>query len=323
MDDTALEARLKTAWAEVSDFWARLQRGEAARAEDPQPRLAAELFAYFLNNRDTPAGRKALRTAFTMWGNTPSSDAVAGALTHLDTGADYWGTVLHGVSNAYARTGRADEIEPLLQHYEKMLTHPQSKNSLFLLLGGRYLRQGDATRATRYYEAIIALGVSRHAVQEAEGALYEITSLAIGQPAPVFEAVTIDGETVRLAELPGRVVCLEFWATDCGPCWTELPALRALHADCPRSDLQLIGISSDRDESELRSVMAREQLTWPQIREEVGWTEDQIVFGPLRKLYNVWGEPTAVVIDRDGRIAARNLRGDQLGSAVRGIINRT
>lgn len=271
MNEAAIRTRFDGAWNEVREFWDRLERGEASRDQDPQPRLAGQFFEYFLANHETELGRRALSTACTMWGNTASADAIDRALTRLDVRADYWEPVLHAVTNAYHRSGRTEAVIPLLQRYETILTRARSRSSLFLLLGRHHLRIGAAGVAHSYFERIVGLDARPSDVQEAEGGLYEIDTLATGNQAPRFEARTIDSELVRLVNLEGRVVCLDFCETTCGPCWREFSTLRTVNASFPVSDCQLVGISSDQDEAKLRSVIASEQLAWPQIREEVGW----------------------------------------------------
>jgi peroxiredoxin len=320
LDATWFDDRRRAGWNQVDEFWRQLQRGETDRAADPQPQLAAEFFELFLEHRDTVIGRKALSTAFTMWGNTRSADAAQQALDSLDLEADYWGPVLHGVINACARSGRRDEILGILHRYESRLTHPRSKSSLLLNLGGRYLYADQPDKARAFYEEVRRLAVDPTSLREAEGALYEIGSLQVGMPAPQFEARTISGDTLRLSDLNGSVVCLDFWETECGPCWAEFPTLRMLYAEFPRPSFHLIGISSDRDAGALRDVINRERLAWPQVREEVQWQDRTVVLGPLRKLYNIWGVPTAIVIDQSGRIAAKRLRGDDLMQGVRRIV---
>lgn len=155
------------------------------------------------------------------------------------------------------------------------------------------------------------------AVMEAAGALYEIDALQPGQDAPDFSAVTIDGETIRLTGFRGRIVLLDFWATDCGPCWPEFPHLRTLHTSLPESDFSLIGVSQDHDEELLREVLEQENLLWPRIREPTQWRDRVPIFGAVSKLYNVWGIPRTVLIDREGIILAKDLRGDVLVNAVR------
>jgi hypothetical protein len=66
----------------------------------------------------------------------------------------------------------------------------------------------------------------------------------------------------------------------------------------------------------LRRFIETEQVSWPQILESVTWQGETAAIGPLSKLYNVWGIPRTILIDRTGRIAAKDLRGEKLTEAV-------
>jgi peroxiredoxin len=321
MESADIDVVVRNAWREVRQFWNDMQAGRSTREDDPQPRLASLLFRRFEEEADANAKRKAVTAAFMMWGNTGHAGAADEAIATLDVSADYWGHVLHGISNAYARSGRRSEIVPLLHRFEQLLTHPKSRAAVLLDLGRYYLRtQPDA--AAPFYAEVVRLAPDRQSILQAEGALYELQSLCEGHPAPDFTATTVDGETISLAGFRGSVVCLDFWESGCGPCWAEFPVLRSLHAEYPPPLLQLIGISSDQEVSAMSGVVQKEGMVWPQIREEVRWQDNVVVFGPLRRAYNVWGVPTTILIDSSGRIAAKYLRGGDLIRAVKDIVER-
>jgi cytochrome c biogenesis protein CcmG, thiol:disulfide interchange protein DsbE len=128
------------------------------------------------------------------------------------------------------------------------------------------------------------------------GRLPVTSPTAVGSMAPDFVVADLDGTPIRLADLRGRPVMLNFWASWCGPCVEEFPLLRdaaALHAD---QGLAVVGIVF-RDRSEAaRDFMARNGATWPSAMdpgERVAST------------YGILGPPETYFIGRDGRIAAR------------------
>jgi cytochrome c biogenesis protein CcmG, thiol:disulfide interchange protein DsbE len=119
---------------------------------------------------------------------------------------------------------------------------------------------------------------------------------AVGNPAPDFVLADLDGNPVRLADLRGRPVVLNFWASWCGPCVEEFPLLReaaAAHAD---EGLAVIGVVY-RDRSEAaRDFMARNGGTWPAAMDP----GDRVA-----NAYGILGPPETYFIARDGTIAAR------------------
>ncbi len=116
--------------------------------------------------------------------------------------------------------------------------------------------------------------------------------------APIFTLKDLDGAEVRLADLQGAVVVLNFWATWCGPCRAEIPELSAFAQAHP--DVILLGISVD------------ERLTAPAVKrhaERLGVTYRVLhdPNGDASDLYRVHTLPTTVVIDAEGNIQATHM----------------
>lgn len=316
-----LEEGVRHAWDEAREFFSALQSGTATRPEDPQPRLARELFQLWMVDPQLPAASRALRSAFTMWANAGCAEDIDRALTHLDVHAGYWGGVLRAAGSAYHKSGRSDDYLPLLHRYDGLLTHPESASALYAMLGEAYLRAGRLEEATTYYRQAVALATDPAAVVQVEGALHELEHLQPNQLAPEISGQTIDGQPVRLTDFSGRIVCLDFWATDCGFCWPEMPFLREIRAAYADTELVIIGISRDQDQERMRKVVEQETLSWLQIWEPVVHAEGAYRLGPIATAYNAWGIPRTVLIDGAGKIVAKDLRGAALVAAVREAIS--
>jgi peroxiredoxin len=305
--DSAFEARIRAAWAEAREH----------RETSPDSlwrAFAAEAFAYYRDHPETPTGRRAVETAFTMWGNTDAADEVTEAIGHLDDDSPVWAEAIHGVGNAYWRSGRGEEVPPLLRDLEGRLTHPRALTAVFEDLGRRALREGRDVEARPYFERIVALDAESFRVAAAEAALYEIDHLAVGMEAPDFAAPTLDGDTLRLADLRGQVVFLDFWATDCGPCLPEIPHLAEVHQAYGDRGLALVSVSIDHDRGALVEMVEDREMTWPQVWEAGAWE------GETARLYSVRAIPQTYLLDRDGRIVAKGLRGEAMSEAVAGLL---
>jgi len=118
--------------------------------------------------------------------------------------------------------------------------------------------------------------------------------LISGQPAPDFTLRLLDGSTLTLADLRGRVVVLNFWATWCSPCEKEMPALQAAWAGYQAQGLIVVGVAVQEGEAEVREMAARFGVDFP-----LGMDPGE----HIAAAYGITGVPETFVIDPEGRVA--------------------
>lgn len=122
-----------------------------------------------------------------------------------------------------------------------------------------------------------------------------------GQPAPDFEAVALDGQSVRLSGFKGKHVLLEFWGTWCGPCRTIVPRLVELYRTTKDKNLVMIGIACNEiSEDKLKQVVEAEHLDWIQLDDVRSGAGESI-----KKMYAVDGVPTCILVSPEGKIVRR------------------
>lgn len=130
-----------------------------------------------------------------------------------------------------------------------------------------------------------------------------------------LDAIDIAGRAWRAADLRGRVTLIDFWATWCAPCLADLPRLQELRAQHSRDDFEILGISLDvRDRRSFVSWLNRNRIDWPQVHERSGYDDG------VPALFGVESIPRTILLDRDGTIAAVDLRGDALVRAVHRLV---
>ncbi|MBX7165414.1 MAG: TlpA family protein disulfide reductase [Pirellulales bacterium] len=117
---------------------------------------------------------------------------------------------------------------------------------------------------------------------------------------------TVDGLDFDWASYRGHVVLVDFWATWCGPCVAELPKVQALYEQYHAQGFDVVGISLDRDREDLEAFLAERRLAW------VTLFEDGVERHPLAEKYGVRAIPTAILVDRDGKVISQQARGDEL-----------
>ncbi|MGI9076069.1 MAG: TlpA family protein disulfide reductase [Gemmatimonadaceae bacterium] len=138
---------------------------------------------------------------------------------------------------------------------------------------------------------IVALACARR--DTASGGADQPEKVEVGAPAPSYETMSLDGDTVSLAAQRGKVVLLNVWATWCHPCRDEIPELRAIHARYSARGLELIGVSVDADGSDdaIRAFMKDFEMTYPIWRDGDERVSAQFL---------VIGVPATFLIDREG-----------------------
>ena len=117
-----------------------------------------------------------------------------------------------------------------------------------------------------------------------------------GHPAPDFTLHQLDGEEVTLSSLRGRVVLLNFWATWCKPCEEEMPAMERLHTKLAGPDFELLAVSVDEGDDEVRAFRDRLKLHFPILRDA-----DKAA----ATSYQTFRFPESWLIGRDGTVVAR------------------
>ena len=133
-----------------------------------------------------------------------------------------------------------------------------------------------------------------------------LASFTVGAPAPLFTAETPEGDSVSLEDLRGQVVLLDFWASWCGPCRRENPNVVRMYHKYKDQGFEILGISLDDRRERWLKAIADDELDWLHVSDLGGWSS---VYG---RLYGVTSIPQTVLLDREGNILARNLRGADL-----------
>jgi len=144
--------------------------------------------------------------------------------------------------------------------------------------------------------------------------------LEIGEIAPNFEAPTPDGNSVSLNDLKGKVTIIDFWAAWCGPCRRENPNVVRIYNEYHDKGLEIIGVSLDGQSRQndpkkaWLDAIEKDQLTWTHVS-YLKYFND-----PIAQLYNINSIPATYILDKDGKIAYKNLRGKALELKVKELL---
>ncbi len=135
-------------------------------------------------------------------------------------------------------------------------------------------------------------------------------SLVEGATFPDFDEKDLAGKSLSVGNYKGKVVLIDFWATWCGPCVGELPNVVKTYEKNHDKGFEIIGVSLDQDEQRLRNFTKEKQMTWPQFFDGKGWGNK------LAQKYGIQSIPATFLLNSEGKIIGRDLRGEALEQAV-------
>jgi thiol-disulfide isomerase/thioredoxin len=141
--------------------------------------------------------------------------------------------------------------------------------------------------------------------------------LLVGTPAPDVDGTDLDGKRFKLSDFRGKVVALVFWASWCGPCLQELPHEKELAKRLEGKPFALLGVNCDRTKEKARAVLEKENISWPNWYDGDSGATGQ---GAIAAHYHIQGLPTVYVLDGDGIIRAKDVRGEALDRAVEKLL---
>lgn len=143
-----------------------------------------------------------------------------------------------------------------------------------------------------------------------------LEKVAIGKKFTDFEMADPDGTMRKLSDYvgQGKVVLIDFWASWCPPCRADMPHLVALYDQYKKKDFEIVGISLDRTADAWVKGIKDLHMTWPQLSDVKFWQCEGAT------LYGVNSIPHTVLVDKDGTIIGKNLRGEALDARLAEII---
>lgn len=138
----------------------------------------------------------------------------------------------------------------------------------------------------------------------------------INQPAPDFTLTDKNGKQQSLGNFRGKVVLIDFWASWCGPCRDENPNLVKAYNKFNQRGFEIVGVSIDvdKDKDKWLKAIQEDRLTWPQLLAPEGWKSE------TAKTYGVIAIPMNFLVNGEGKIIAKGLRGGDLESKLNEII---
>lgn len=137
-----------------------------------------------------------------------------------------------------------------------------------------------------------------------------------GDTAPDFSINRYDGTSFKLSELRGKYVLYDFWATWCGPCIGEIPNLESVYKEFGGDRFTTLGLSVDENIDDAAAFLKKTPSHYLQ-----GHIGTEAHYAPISTAYGIQSIPSIWLVDPEGKIIARNLRGKGIKTAVQNALN--
>ena len=190
-------------------------------------------------------------------------------------------------------------------------THPSSFVSVALLNNIAAMPESGAEQEIDDLIAGLAPVLKNRADMIAIGRrMQQLRNLGIGKPALDFSLPDSLGRNVTLASYRGKYVLVEFWASWCGPCRAEIPYLLKTYESFKNKNFDILGVSLDNNRSKWTAAIRQEKLQWTQVSDLKGPESELIA------QYAITGIPLNFLLDPNGTIIGKDLRGNELANKL-------
>ena len=153
-------------------------------------------------------------------------------------------------------------------------------------------------------------------INETEQSKINKERMADGNPMPSFSCPDQTGKKkVGPADYKGKILVIDFWASWCGPCRQEIPNVKKYYAEFHDKGVEVLSVSIDAKEADWRKALKEENMPWTQTLAPDGGKD-------VMDLCQFSGIPYIVLVDREGNIVAKNLRGEELEKAIEATLNK-
>lgn len=216
--------------------------------------------------------------------------------------------------NAPLKKNYADVVAEVSKQTDKFIgEHPASPVAPFVLLVMMQLNDDPnvlEARLGRIAPGAIENYFGRTAIKVVADAKFG----SIGSPAPDFTQQDVEGKDVKLSSFKGKYVLIDFWASWCGPCRQENPNVVNAYNKYKSKNFTVLGVSLDRTKDKWLEAIKADNLVWTHVSDLKFWSNAVAV------QYKVQSIPQNYLVDPNGLIIAKNLRGEELQSRLAALL---
>jgi len=218
------------------------------------------------------------------------------------------------VKKELAAKRRAIQKQNTEYRKDAIKNHPNSLASIFIFTDMMRARDVSGAEMKKLYDGLSPDVKETYIGQQIGNQLAQDEAVAIGSKAPEFSAKTPEGEELALKDVLGKYTLIDFWASWCKPCRMENPNVVKVYEEYHDKGLNILGVSLDKNKSKWEKAIKDDGLLWKQISNLKFWND------PIAKKYNVRAIPSNFLLDENGKIVAKNLRGASLENKIEDLL---
>jgi peroxiredoxin len=137
-----------------------------------------------------------------------------------------------------------------------------------------------------------------------------------GMQAEEIALPSVNGDTIKLSSLKGKVVLIDFWASWCGPCRSSNKSFTKLYPKYKDKGFEILAISLDESSEAWKKANTKDKATWPQVIDRGGWEAN------TARKWNIYALPTSYLVDKEGTLVAMDLDKKQLENALKELLGK-